>query len=1133
MRSRSLYTHRAAEPVHVFEDLTGRRQILLPTIGYLTLLLFVIFMADFVWRVTQLPPPSDTHAAPVIGEEKNPAGLNNETQSSIVFLQDDANANCAAEPRYTQVLRRSVAAFVPADNPTATSALAARCGELNLVLAQAFAFGAPDGSVQPLVQAALVPPDATGASDTAPGVFAVIGPHPATTLATLEAVLGTDRPLARMGADLARLLGERTALGVCLDLSSVQGLAPAIVLKALKALRDRAVHAGQQLCLIGMADAAFWADSRIVDAIDLAVVRAFQEPATPTGLPATERWYQAAIARVREQIPAEKRIIALGGFGYAWQSGRADPERLTYAETMYRMSAWAGSLDFAPHLGSAKIRYVDSDRRLNNVWLLDAVTFHNQISQLDQLERIVVWPLGYEDPAIWNLLDRATAQGSAADVLSGPVDPGQVLRIEGSGPLAAEIVAAVPGARSVTQDPATGLIITQSYSAIPVPNQIIRGGTGPAGTLSLTFDGLPKPENVSALLDILAQEGANATFFVDGRTMLARGDGAARITAAGHTIGMTFAEARPTLATFALGADLIDNGTQLLIVHETGGRTLFVRERLDDNPLPDRRDDLAMLRQQRAAGYLPVVAGIAAPYGPFDPQSFVDRVGDEASAFGADVLTFDLNADNDDEVIAVLPAILSGLQADGLRFNPLRLAADLTPEGAMPFATTPPRLRDALTFSVIGFFQVGLTAVFLWLMVIAAVRSLIYLCLALWRGSRSAFDPDFQPPVTVIVPAYNEEKVIEKCLDSLLRSDYANFRIVVVDDGSTDRTSRIVAQSFRHDERVVLLREENRGKWHAANYGLSVVTTPYFIIADADSLFFPDTIRWLVQQFKDEQIGAVAGLVEVGNHENLLTACQRIEYIVSQSVMRRAYETFEGILVVPGAVGAWRTEAVLRAHAFSGETITEDADLTVAVHRAGYRVRFQEQARAVTEAPASVRAFMRQRLRWTFGMFEVSWKHRGAIAERRAVGLSIIDAIWFGLVSSLLSPLVDLLLVLLLAKGIFVLATGGEMSWSGFPTVVLLSYFFLTAIDMVNTLAAFWFERRFQWKLLVLVPFLRFGYRQLLYISTIRAIWHALSGHMAGWNKLDRTGAVFAVPVPDRGQDRPSGSTTPQFGPAE
>ncbi len=1120
LQSRSVYTFQDAEPVHIFEDLTGRRQKILPAIGYMTLLILVIFVSDLIWRISNLPTLAELNPAPIFQEVPILTPFPNDLPPSLIYLQTDTAATCGSKASPAQDMRRTVAAFVPADNPTAASALASHCGDLNLILAQAFVFGAPDGTVEPLQQVALTPTRAAG-----PAVYAVVGPRPDTSVATIEAVLGSFRALARMGADLAGQLDKSNAAGVCLDLSGVQGLSSAMVLKAITALRADAVRSGQDLCLIGTVDAPFWDDAALVNSIDLAVLRAFQEPTTPTGLPASDQWIKTALDHLRGLIPAEKRIVALGGFGYAWQSGRADPERLTYAETMYRLSVKAGSLGFAPDLGAAKIRYTDADRRLNDVWLLDAVTFHNQIRQLDPTERVAVWPLGYEDPAIWALLSGGEAR--AADVLNGPVTLDHLLRVEGAGPLATEISSAVPGQRSVTQDPATGLITAQAYDILPVPPRILRGGSGPAGTLSLTFDGLPTAANLPALLDILTRAHVNVTFFVDGRTMLARGEGAAQIRAAGHAVGMIYADAGPTLSLFTLGAEVIDNGTQMMIAQQTAERTLFVREPLDDNPLPASTDDLLVLGQQRAAGYLPVVTGISAPYGPFDPQDFVDRVGDEAMTLGADVLTFDLNADNDDAVLAVLPAVLSGLHADGLTLGPLRLTAGDAP----PLTTTPPRLSDAVAFSVIGFFQSGLTSVFLWLMVIAAVRSLIYLGLALWRGTRSGFDPDFQPPVTVIVPAYNEEKVIEKCLESILRSDYANFRIVVVDDGSTDATSQVVTQRFGTDNRVVLMHEANRGKWHASNYGLTAVDTPYFIIADADSLFFPDTIRWLVQQFKDDSVGAVAGLVEVGNHENLLTACQRIEYIVSQSVMRRAYEAFEGILVVPGAVGAWRTEAVIKAHAFSGETITEDADLTVAVHRAGYRVRFQEQARSVTEAPETVRAFMRQRLRWTFGMLEVSWKHRGAIAERRAVGLSIIDAIWFGLVSCLLSPLVDVLLVLLLVKGIFLLVSGGALTLSGFPTVILLSYFFLTAIDMANTLAAFWFERHFQWKLLLLVPFLRFGYRQLLYISTLRAIWHALSGHMAGWNKLERTGAVFAQPLPDRGQDR--AAPRPQLGLAE
>lgn len=203
---------------------------------------------------------------------------------------------------------------------------------------------------------------------------------------------------------------------------------------------------------------------------------------------------------------------------------------------------------------------------------------------------------------------------------------------------------------------------------------------------------------------------------------------------------------------------------------------------------------------------------------------------------------------------------------------------------------------------------------------------------------------------------------------------------------------------------------------------------------------------------------------------------------------------------MPGTVGAWPAVVVRQANSFSGETTTEDADLTIAVHRAGQKVRFHEQAQAVAEAPDKVRAFLRQRLRWTFRMFEVSVKHSRAITERPPVGISIIGAVWIGLVSGIMPPHVDLLLVLLVAKTIMGKFSGEAVAMFGLPIVVVGRYVFLTGRDVLNRLAAFRFERRFDWRRLANVPVLRFGYRQPLYFSTRNAIWRVTIGHMAGRN---------------------------------
>lgn len=678
-----------------------------------------------------------------------------------------------------------------------------------------------------------------------------------------------------------------------------------------------------------------------------------------------------------------------------------------------------------------------------------------------------------------------------------------------------------PTVRSPAVPAAADFALTTSDD--PASQPIPAGQTAQDG-VSLTFDGLPMEGDLPALLALLNDHEVEATFFVDGPALLQQRDDLDEITANGHMIGMLLTEPDKNLMSFILGADILDNATQFMVTGETDKRTLLVRARTGTVTL-EQDSDAPALPEALQEGYVHVVEGLSVPNVALDTKSFVPWLVEatNADAKNGDVLRFDLMADNASHVIYALPDILMTLTVEGYHFQAMRLP--FSPDEAMPLSAVAPKQRDAAAFGFLQFMKYGLNTVFLWMMAIAATRALIFLVLALVRGRHTAFDPLFQPPVTIIVPAYNEETVIERCIRSLLKQEYEDIHIIVVDDGSTDQTAKVVQDAFADHPQVQLIMQENHGKWSASNYALAAVSTPYFVIADADSLFLPDTVAWLIQKFKDDSVGAVSGQVEVGNHENLLTSCQRIEYIVSQNVMRRAYETFEGILVVPGAVGAWRTEAVLKAHEFSGDSITEDADLTVAVHRAGYRVRFQEQARSVTEAPATVRAFLRQRLRWTFGMLQVAWKHRGAIGEGRTVGyISIIDSIVFGLVSSVVSPIVDLLLVTILLSGIVVLATGGDFSLTGFPLLVLLSYLALTFIDIVNTLVSMRFERRFDLKLLLLVPFLRFGYRQLLYISTLMAMWRAISGRMAGWDKLERSGADFAGSLRD---DRQGVGTTP------
>jgi len=189
--------------------------------------------------------------------------------------------------------------------------------------------------------------------------------------------------------------------------------------------------------------------------------------------------------------------------------------------------------------------------------------------------------------------------------------------------------------------------------------------------------------------------------------------------------------------------------------------------------------------------------------------------------------------------------------------------------------------------------------------------------------------------VAVIVPAYNEENVICDCVSSLLQSRYPDFDIIVVDDGSTDGTAKAVREAFRDNPRVKLCRKPNGGKASALNWGIARTQAEIIVAIDADTRLDPNAISELVRHFEDPKVGAVAGAVYVGNANRLLTRFQAIEYISSQNLDRRALEIVNGITVVPGAIGAWRREAVLAVDGYDTDTLAEDADLTLKIERVG------------------------------------------------------------------------------------------------------------------------------------------------------------------------------------------------------
>jgi cellulose synthase/poly-beta-1,6-N-acetylglucosamine synthase-like glycosyltransferase len=366
--------------------------------------------------------------------------------------------------------------------------------------------------------------------------------------------------------------------------------------------------------------------------------------------------------------------------------------------------------------------------------------------------------------------------------------------------------------------------------------------------------------------------------------------------------------------------------------------------------------------------------------------------------------------------------------------------------------------------------------------------------------------------VVVAIPAFNEEAVIERSVRAALASDWPDLRVIVVDDGSTDTTAQVVQDRFGADPRVTLIRQPNGGKWSAMNAAHAAATGADVVVGlDADAVLLPDALRLLVAHFADPAVGAVAGNVLVGNRINLLTRLQSLEYITAQQIDRRAAELLGAMLVVPGAVGAWRRAAVAQVGGYSPDTLTEDADLTVAIQRAGWRVVHEPRARSLIEAPQRARPLLRQRLRWTFGMMQTAWKHRRAARQGRAVGLVAIPDLWLaGVALGMLAPLADLVFLGVLVDIARDLAAGRPSDVAPHSLVMAAAWLALPLIEAVALLAALRLQRDESLWQVLLVPVQRLVYRPLLYITVWRAVLRAVFGSQVMWGKLARLGTVRA-----------------------
>jgi cellulose synthase/poly-beta-1,6-N-acetylglucosamine synthase-like glycosyltransferase len=306
-----------------------------------------------------------------------------------------------------------------------------------------------------------------------------------------------------------------------------------------------------------------------------------------------------------------------------------------------------------------------------------------------------------------------------------------------------------------------------------------------------------------------------------------------------------------------------------------------------------------------------------------------------------------------------------------------------------------------------------------------------------------------------------------------------------------------VSSSFRDDARVTCFTKENGGKSRALNLGLEHAKGSIFIAIDADTIFDKDAIRLMVRYFADPQVAAVSGNVKVGNRGKIVTEWQHCEYVTGFNLERRAYSELNCITVVPGAIGAWRKDAALAEGGFKTDTLAEDTDMTLTLLEKGYRIAFEENARAYTETPETFRSLLKQRFRWTYGTLQCLWKHRHDLfsKKQKTLGFIAMPFMWiFQYIFQTLCPIVDIYMIFSILFG-----SSSEN--------IILSYLAFLGVDIVTSLFAFRLEGE---KLLPLLwmPIQRLAYRFIMAYIVLKSIGMAVIGKTVGWNKLKRTGSA-------------------------
>ena len=863
---------------------------------------------------------------------------------------------------------------------------------------------------------------------------------------------------------------------------------------------------------------------------DYIVLMAYDEhySTSVAGPVCNQRWIEKVLDENAAVIPSEKIILGIAGYGYDWAEN-SEAATITYQQALAAAKQNNATITYDNTTYNNSYKYCDGDGVIHKIYFTDAATNFNTIRFADEYGTAgtALWRLGSEDERLWEFyhrplsnisLERYPFNFNSLGIVNSPLEAPDYI---GDGEILNVITVPQSGKIDLEVDSTEQVISEQHYRQLPT-KYVIRKYGNVNKQVILTFDDGPDPRYTPQILDILKKEQIPAVFFVIGMQAENNLPLLRRIYREGHEIGNhTFTH--PNMAEVSSERAALEmEATRLLIEAVTGRSTILFRAPFNADAEPTKEAELKPIAISKEKNYYSVGESI-------DPNDWEKGLNSdsvytrvirqyEANPSKGIILLHDAGGDRQATVDA-LPRIIHYFKNKGVKFTTVAGLLHISDNVIMPAESSGLVKVDR---RIAGFgYWVGhfITSAFWVAIILSLLRILLMAVMATLqkmqsKKSRNVVTIPFSemPAVSIIVPAYNEEVNAAKTIENLLQLEYPDFDIIFVDDGSTDNTYTKISQAFLDNPKVKVITKPNGGKASALNYGIARSGNEFVVCIDADTLLKSDAVLKLMKKFfsvelhRQRIVGAVAGNVKVGNENNLLTKWQSIEYITAQNFDRRAFDLVNGITVIPGAIGAFRKEAIEKAGGFTSDTLAEDCDLTIRILKNGYRVINCTEAIAVTEAPETIKQFMKQRFRWSFGITQAFWKNKDACFNPRYKALGMFampNILLFQIILPMLAPLADAMLIISL---IWNHHNAESMNKIG------TCYLLFLLLDVLVSLVSFSFENEKPGKLFWLVP-QRFIYRQLMYITIFKSIKKAVKGECQSWGALRRTGHVRQISI--------------------